>query len=238
MALRHGSRPAFFYEEPILPYPDLTALLKLCKFEPATTDSQHGTATLFLAEIDDELARAWRALSEFCSLINFAVDYGQLISTETFLDTMASVVYRLLDMCFEESGSILDETIRLGLLAFSCVLFLQWKDLGMSYSHLASTFRAGLARLTSVPSHIISSSQLMLWLLMVGAVSVFDGQIANDNGDDRWLKPLLLVNMDLCGIHSWSEMRDLLESFMWIGLVHDKPGKAVFDSAVVCLGQS
>ena len=32
------------------------------------------------------------------------------------------------------------------------------------------------------------------------------------------------------GFKSWNEMRGVLKSFMWIGLLHDKPGKDVFDS--------
>jgi hypothetical protein len=66
----------------------------------------------------------------------------------------------------------------------------------------------------------------VLWVLVAGAVSVFDAS------GHKWLKPLLLAQIDLCEIDSWSKMQDLLKSFMWIGLVHDKPGKGVFDLAV------
>jgi hypothetical protein len=41
---------------------------------------------------------------------------------ETFLDTIGSVMYRLLDLRFE-AGSI-DEAICLGFLCFSCSVFL------------------------------------------------------------------------------------------------------------------
>lgn len=218
MALHSGSSPFFFNKspssEPFLPYPELTLLLKLRT--PATTGARDDSA-MFFDDIDDELARAWRVLSGFCSVINFAVESRQRISTETFLDSMASVVYRLLDMRFEAGSS--DEAIRHGLLAYSSSVFLPWKQLGIFYPHFTSAFRGCLGTLTS--SHI--SSQLWIWLLMIGAVSVFDAT------DDQWLKPLLLLNLRLCEIDSWSKMQDLLKSFMWIGLLHDKPGKAVFE---------
>lgn len=221
MALHSGSRPVFFNNpssrEPFQPYPDLTSLLKLTK--PVGKYSPYNSV-VFFDDIDEELARAWRVMSDFCSVINFAADSGQRISTETFLDTMASVVYRLLDMRFEAGSS--DEAIRLGLLTFSCSVFLQWRYLGMRYPHFTSMVRDCLARLKS--SQI--SSQLLLWLLMVGAVSVFDAS------DDEWLKPLLFVNIGLCEIDSWKKMQDLMKSFLWIGLVYDKPGKGVFDSTV------
>lgn len=58
---------------------------------------------------------------------------------------------------------------------------------------------------------------------MTGAISVFDAV------DDLWLKPLLAAHISLCKIDSWSEMQDLLKSFMWISMIHDKAGKVVFD---------
>ena len=192
------------------------------KRKPTATGSQYRSAMSFDA-MDDKLARAWRVMSAFCSVINFAVDSAQRISTETFLDTMASVVYRLLDMCFDAGSN--DEAIRLGLLAFSCSVFLQWKHLGLSYPHLSCAFRGCLLRLTT--SQI--SPRLLLCLLMVGAVSIFDAT------DDGWLKPLLLVNIGLCEIDSWSKMQDLLKEFIWIGRVHDKPGKSMFDSTIAFL---
>jgi hypothetical protein len=94
----------------------------------------------------------------------------------------------------------------------------------MSYSFLTSAFRDCLAMLTTTSSPIFP--QLMLWLLMAGAVSIFDAC------NNEWLKPFLLVNIGLSEIDSWSQMQDLLKSFMWIPLVHDKPGKGLLDLAV------
>lgn len=159
-------------------------------------------------------------MSDFCSVITFAVDSELRISTETFLDTMTSVVYRLIDMHFEASSK--DEAVRLGLIAFLCAVFLQWKHLGMSYLHFTSKFRKCLMEME--PNCI--SSELMAWLLMIGAVSVFD------ENDDEWLKPMLRVNIDTCGIKEWSEMQELLKKFLWIALVYDKPGKCVFESTI------
>lgn len=119
MALWSGSKHMFFNNplspEPFLPYPDLTLLLELRKAGPAATGPQHSdSAIFFYDELDNDLARAWRAMWDFCSVINFAVDSRQRITVDTFLDTIASVMYRFLDMRFEASSS--DEAIRLGLL--------------------------------------------------------------------------------------------------------------------------
>ena len=206
-----------------MPYPDLTPLVQLTN---SSIKNYHFYSLMFLDDIDDGLAQACVVMSDFCTVINFAVNSELRISTETFLDTMTSVVYRLLDMHFEIGSR--DEAIRLGLLAFLCGVFLQWKHLGMSYAHFTSKLRSCLSGMASE----CMSSELMVWLLMVGAVSVLD------EIDEPWLKPLLRVNIGLCAIDQWSEMQRLLKDFMWIGLVYDKPGKRVFDSIVAGLSRA
>ncbi|KAF6233984.1 hypothetical protein HO173_007814 [Letharia columbiana] len=224
ISFHSGSRPLFFNksssQEPFLPYPDQTLLFK--SMLKTTVRQTQYDSEIFLRDIDDELASAWRVMAGFCLMINLAAESKNRIATETFLDTMASVIYRLLDMTHFEAGST-EEAIRLGLLAFSSSIFLQWKQLGMSYDHLATTYRECLAelRVSSIPS------RLLLWLLMVGAVSVFGC------ADDKWLKPWLRVNIDLGEVESWSDMQDILKPLMWIGLVLDEPGKDVFDSSFV-----
>lgn len=221
MVLHSGSKPAFFNNssraEKFPPYPNLTPFLELR--EHSAADTYHIPA-ISVDGIDKELAQTWRVISEFCAVINFAVQSEQRISTETFLDTMASVIYRLLDMHFDADSK--NEAIRLGLLAFSCSVFLHWKRFGMSYPHLVSVYKDCLARMTlsQIPP------QLMLWILVVGAISILDA------ANIEWLNPILLTNIDICEIESWNTMQDLLKSFIWIGLIHDKPGKEVFDTAL------
>ncbi|KAE8355137.1 hypothetical protein BDV28DRAFT_129564 [Aspergillus coremiiformis] len=154
--------------------------------------------------------------------INHSGRVYQGLRSEILMDTMTSAMYRLLFMEFEK-GSIA-EAIRLGLMAFSSHVFLQWHDNPQSYPRLSETYRDCLRSLKSLSG---VSSHIMLWLLMAGAISVF-----NDSDDD-WLKPWLRANAQLCNVNSWAAMRDSMESFLWIGVVHDQPGKDVFESAML-----
>lgn len=219
MALQSGLTPTFCNKasswEQLVPYPDLTPLLKL---QNHSKNGFHCDVMTLFDDIDEELSRVWKVTSEFCSVVNFALGSKQRITTEIYLDTMNSILYRLLIMRFE-AGSV-NETVRIGLLAFSCSAFLQWGRLGMSYSYFTALARDAFQRL---PFSFVSP-QLQSWLLMVGAVSIFDKQ------DDVWLKPLLLVNVSRCKIKSWSNMQDLMQSYLWIGLLHNKPARRIFDS--------
>jgi hypothetical protein len=66
----------------------------------------------------------------------------------------------------------------------------------------------------------------MLWLLMVGAISAFTPS------EDVWLKECLRKHIDRCQLKSWTEVRNVCKSFMWIDILLDGPGKGIFDSAL------
>lgn len=221
MALHEGSKALFFDEEPFMPYPNLSLLL------PLDSRCRHNnpTSTIFPIGIDlePELVEIWKVLSEFCSVINVALQSKQVISTETYLETMASTIYRLLDM--RPISNPQNEAVRLGILAFSSCVFLQWRGMGVRFPHFTSTFRSCLEDM----SNSKTQPQLMSWLLMVGAVGVFDAS------DDVWLEPLLDINIGKCGFGSWSEMRELFTSFLWIDLVFERPGRRMYESSIAGL---
>ncbi|KAE9372500.1 hypothetical protein N431DRAFT_466744 [Stipitochalara longipes BDJ] len=212
MALHTGTKPLFYPDDDhsrlSLPYPDEISF-------PCETNRVFDG----LDDLDEEVAKAWQAMASFCSLINLAAEARGRIRWELFLNTMTSVMYRLIYMSFHVGSA--NEAIRLGLLALSSHIFLQWKVVTTTYDHLRASYRNCLDCLEvpdCIPSHLSS------WLLMVGAVSVFN------QPDAAWLGPRLRASVASSGIKSWNEMRDVLDSLMWIPLVQEKSGKDFFDS--------
>lgn len=134
-----------------------------------------------------ELARAWDTTKTFCMLVNYAADSKRKIPQETLLNTMASVMYRLLNLSFD-AGS-LDEMVRLGLLAFCSKVFLQWSRVRSPPRHLSRSFRDCLLSLTEPVS-----PQVTLWLLLTGYISVFSDE------DEAWLQPWLRAVLEMCGV--------------------------------------
>ena len=215
MSLNSGSRPFFFSSpsEPFLPLPDLKLLLN--SMSNSSQAEIRNNPELLPHDINQDLVATWVVMTKFGHMINCTAKSQHRIATETFLYTMTSVMYRLLDMTKFKVNSI-EEAIRLSLLAFSSNVFLQWKQLGLSYNYLATTYRNCLAesRCSNVPP------RLLLWLLMVGAVSIFRCD------DEKWLRPRLRANIDsIGGLKSWTDMHNILKFFMWIGLVLDEPKK-------------
>ncbi|KAI0894868.1 hypothetical protein F4806DRAFT_497573 [Annulohypoxylon nitens] len=254
LALHSGAEPLFFTDpvrEPYWPYPD---------FIPHATDPTWPLLNTiedepFLGLLDFDIATAWRVTKQFTLLVNHAAETQSKLPKEYLLDTMASVTYRLLHKSTLFPRNSLDEAMRLGILVFGSGIFLQWAGVRLPYTYFPAAYRDCLVNLnlnsldlslgtvypttdddgggsdtnggnTNSPAPLWSS-QLLLWLLTIGHISVFDSSDA-----DTWLKPWLRVNLDLCGVRSWSAMRDVLSSFMWVGIVQDVPGESLFNSTM------
>jgi hypothetical protein len=211
MALYSGSHPVFLEDfASSQPLPDLTPLRSLQEFVEMD-------ATIFSSVKSYELSRMWMFMSEFCCLIDFAAESSTLLTVDIFLGCITSIMYRLIKMrCRQDT---VDEAVRLGILALSSGLFLQWKNLGISYPYLASCYKDCLTRLNSTRT----PHNLMIWLLVAGAVSLWD------ISDEAWLAVSLQARVALVRVDRWDTMRTLLKSFMWVDLVHDKAGQRVFD---------
>ncbi|KAI0858798.1 hypothetical protein F4860DRAFT_516451 [Xylaria cubensis] len=214
ITLLNGSIPTFFRQpsEAIPAYPE--ALLR----SPDELSDSLDNIEL-VQKVDHDLIAAWRVMRKFCLLVNVGTQTKQFIRPETICDTMAAVTYRLLETDFA-IGSI-DNILRYGLLIFSYHIFLQWSDLKLPYPYLPAGYRT---RIESFMSHHDASPQLKLWLLMIGAISIFDAV------EDSWLRGEIQQHVEKCGVRTWKDMRDILKSFMWIGLLDDRAGEDITKS--------
>jgi hypothetical protein len=174
--------------------------------------------------VDRDLATAWWVMRKFCLLVNLATQTRRPMYPKIIYETMITVMYRLLRMSFA-AGSV-EEAIRLGLLAFCHHVFLQWQDVKPPRYRFLTTYRHCIVRLKLV---VGVSSQLMLWLLMTGANSLFQ------MSEEPWLKDELRECIERCEVKSWKGMEGILRSFMWIELLDEQPWKQIYAS--LCLGK-
>ncbi|KAH0845001.1 hypothetical protein FOPE_09553 [Fonsecaea pedrosoi] len=221
MAMQSGSEPVFFKDlvsEPLVPFPDQEMLsIRNSTGKPGSLRNSERS----LPKLDERLNEVWTVTERFCSIVNLAVETQLMLSPQLLYDTIASVMYRLLHMSFD-SGSV-DEAVRLSLLGLTHHMFLKWQYLRLPYLHFPALFKKCLLDPELMSA---ASPQIMIWFLMVGAVTAFT------TSDHSWLKECLRQHIDRCQVTSWTDMRTVLKSFMWIGLLHDKPGKEVFDSVL------
>lgn len=212
IALLNGSNHLFFSQpsEPVIEYPE--NLLSDGKMT-----SQGESELLPISDVN--LALAWQVMRRFCRLVSLGAQTQRRIHSNIINDTMTAVMYRLLDMKFDTDS--IDEAVRLGLLAFSHHVFIQWQDVRLPYQQFPSTYKRCVLsdRLSE-----LALPQLVLWLSMIGACSLFNVP------DETWLAECLQNALDRSQVKSWKEMQDILRSFLWIGLLDDEAGKRIYES--------
>ncbi|KAG9232231.1 hypothetical protein BJ875DRAFT_486285 [Amylocarpus encephaloides] len=214
IALLSSTPPVFFLlpSERVSQYPE--------KLLSASDDNLYRQDDIALIQkMNGDLATSWQVLKRFCLLVNLGTQTQRLISPEIIHGTMTAVIYRLLHMSFP-TGSI-DATVHLGLLAFSHHVFLQWQDIRPPYYHFPDAYKNSILGLKSVDG---ISRQLTLWLLMVGANSLFY------LSDETWMRELLRESVVRCQAKTWKEVQEILKSYMWIPLLDEEPGKRLYDS--------
>ena len=220
MALETSTTPVFFAKvagvETFVPFLGQMSIL-----QPGSCRKTEGldTPEAFLDDVDRNLATVWLATKKFCVLVNRAASSKRKLPEATLLQAMASITYRLLHRRY--AAHSFDETLRLALLAFCSRTFLQLPTIRIEDTCLPSAYRECLL---SIGICRKASSRILLWLQTIGIVAVF-GQ-----ADHAWLKPLLRSSIEGCGVESWSELADIMNSFIWIGLVFDRPGRDIFSN--------
>lgn len=217
MALHTGAMPLFFNDpfwEPLKPCPDLLHVAKDAHISTPDFTLQR------LRDFDSESAEAWETMWNFCRLMNLASTAERRLPPEIHLNTMAAVMYRLFFSTYRRGSA--EEAFRLGVLAFCSHVFLRWQNVRLPYNHLSTSYKDCLATLIST-DHIAPPT--LLWLLAIGKLAI------SSESDGEWWNCQLGSCIKHCGLVSWTGMRDILKSFLWINVLHDIPGKEVFETA-------
>lgn len=218
LTLSTGKPPLFFHRPFSGPHTNV-----LPTFPTSGVSAKSEDFEILLPTLDKSLSKVWICLRDFCKTINTASKTHRRLSEQAFLDNMASNVYPLLNLRFA-CGTV-SETCRLALLAFCSNAFLQWQGMNLNYKALPSMYRQSLLKLTKSESDV--PPRAMLWLLMMGGIALFAVE------EDRlWLLPWLRDIVEECGVSEWESVRDILQRFLWVDFIHDRPGEKLYAAAM------
>ena len=218
MAMDQGSMPVLFDRHNI-PRP----LLHANTLITVSDETKTGGASV-CNRLIPELVAIWVAMTEFCTAINAAAQRGGLkITEETFLHQMGSIVYRLLHLRY--AVGTLDEAFRIALLSFSSPIFLHWNRLELPDNRFNDNFRQCLVTLNI--DDAVGAREDIIWLLMVAGLSM-----SHEPENLAWLRPLLRANLISHDISTWGSLKDVLSSYMWVGISYDRVGKELFECAM------
>lgn len=172
---------------------------------------------------DPQIVPIFVEMRHYSSLINAAHGTGQRLSTEGYHTAVCSFQYRLLQLhgCLEDT---LSECVRLTLLAFLITTF-QTPGIRAKYPYLADCLRKSFVAVPINEGH--GFRELMRWILIVGAVSVFDIE------DERWMVQRWEDTVNGEDM-TWEEARAGLRDIMWIDPLQDQLGRTAFEELNRC----
>ncbi|KAH8805091.1 hypothetical protein F5884DRAFT_859702 [Xylogone sp. PMI_703] len=209
-ALHSGEKPVFLPDEAPGP-PNLEGL---GPWQGVRTHSSFSLPITTIGPNGMELITTLKDLQQLCHIFNAGVTNHRYPSPTEIQNRICSIQYRLLRLQ-GNLESILTECLRLAMLAFLATTF-QVPGTEVNYPFLERSFRDCCRGIEASTPHL---QDLMLWFLMIGALSVF-----------RVTEPWLCKRWDaeVPSQMTWEDARERLRNIMWIDAIHDQPGYHVF----------
>lgn len=211
LAIQHGGPPLFFRDS-MAKVRDVLARKKIdFNVNAARLCPQHDLLEPYLHDI---LADMMGVTSLF--------NNGVKLDLETLQEMIFSIGYRLTKFRpLEEERRLwqLQDAYHTGLTILTMTIFL----------HGGRRQILGYERLDHRLKDILDSDledyhpELALWLLILGGVWVSDGY------DEHWLPPRIPPMAMRLDVRSWDEVYTILGHFPWIHVLHDDPGRALWD---------
>lgn len=221
VALRFGSPPLFFSND--VRWKTYLADTNIIPRQRIDHDEKAVKVSNFIEQnVDTKLRNVWADLATFASLANLAYQTGRRLEPSLSNETMVSTMYRLLHLSFPKLP--MEEAIRLGLLAFCSTIFLQGQLLSRHYKHLVSRLRTSLEKLRNKSDAPLCA--VRLWLVMMLAL------VSSPVSDDIWLLGWIDGILRETGSTDWDNAQSILCSIMWIGFLHDNPGRVIVEMSV------
>ncbi|KAL4947713.1 hypothetical protein BDW69DRAFT_204128 [Aspergillus filifer] len=168
--------------------------------------------------LDDRLLPIFLEMQHYSALINAAHATRQRRTVEEYHRVVCSFQYRLLQMeGVLEDG--LSECLRLAMLAFLITTF-QFPGTRAEYPYLATCLRRACCEVMGNEAGACRTTDIMGWVMIVGAISVFD-----INVEEEWMKMMWQFHVNIV---DWFVMREKVKSIMWVDVLQDAAGQVAF----------
>lgn len=214
-ALKYGVPPEFIDANMSWePHLDNTILLE----SPVSPDATSAPVRERINGLDPKLRNIFADLQAFASVANKLVASRRKLRPDLFQEIMLSIQYRLMLLEYDPDTQAIEEAVRLGLLAFQTSVFVQMKNIRVKYESLMDRMKRAV---NQVPETSPALVELKLWILYMGAIALFDPE-------QFWLEDAV---RRMTKGRSWDEVHGSMRAIMWIDLVHDAPGRIVYESA-------
>ena len=221
-SIKNSSKPDFY--DGSISWDSFLDKIRLNQFPPIEILT-YPELDAFISTWDPRLQNVFVDLRSFSRMADALIIARQKLQPELFQEIMLSSQYRLLFMENCLNGDPLQESIRLGLLAYESTVFLQAPGLRLESVIFAQQLREAIENFVVVSSE---TADLKLWLLFIGTIITFDVE-------ESWLCQAI---QDITLGQDWTVIRQRLKRVMWIEAIHDSLGRRVYNNLQQALGST
>ena len=220
-SIHQGGLPRFFRDH--FPYNFIPVQLR----DNLTTEEQSLQSKHSLSNLGCQLKAVHEDLKGFCQYLNDISESKRLNPTD-FEDALISMAYRLLylyPLGTKRPESQLENAYQLGAIAIVWTLLFESGRLHRTpYNLLAAKMQDSADMLVTTET---GTNLLQLWLLFVSGISVMG------SNEKEWLHCRIKRCTSALNLEDWPSTRELLGTFPWITLIHDKPARKLWHAAAV-----
>lgn len=176
-----------------------------------------------LLDLQPALLDIFEGIQHFASLLNRVYEKDK-IDPIRYSQHAQHLIYRLLQFApLSESERLCGSQglLHLTLVAFTATLLPEYGRQHARYDLLSEKIRSRLRSFTILNPW---DMDLRLWILFIVGISVIEAS------EDDWLLPLVQTTCRELGIRTWNKVQEKLRDMLWIGALHDNPGRRLFDA--------
>ncbi|KAF5543981.1 Citrate synthase [Fusarium napiforme] len=155
---------------------------------------------------DRRLLSVWTDLQYYSRLSN----EGALIPPELFLFISTTLPNRLLQLSYDVQST--SELMRLCMLVYIKSILFSLPGVGRRMSYLSTKLEKALQTFGPLDTE---HSTFLLWALFITGGCIFE------DFDREWHRQTIPETCEALGVRSWMQCRELLNSVLWIGDIHD-----------------
>ncbi|KAF5695326.1 hypothetical protein FDENT_408 [Fusarium denticulatum] len=162
---------------------------------------------------DRRLRSIWTDLQYYSRLAN----EDALIPTELFLFISTTLPNRLLQLSYDSQST--SELMRLCMLVYIKSILFSLPGVGRRMTYLANNLETALQQFVPLGRE---QSTFLLWTLYIAGGCIFE------DFDREWQREATRETCKALGVGNWMQCRELLNTVLWIGDVHDPLAKEGF----------
>lgn len=155
---------------------------------------------------DRRLLSIWNDLQYYSKLTN----EGALIPPELFLFMSTTLPNRLLHLSYDAQSTC--ELMRLCMLAYIKSILFSLPGVGKRMSYLSNNLENALQQFVPLDRE---HSDFLLWALFIAGGCIFE------DFERQWHRWAIQETCGILDVSSWVQCREILNSVLWIGNVHD-----------------